>query len=178
MLRIFPGRYYFAQNLVDELDTLVDEQRFAVKDRDIAVDDRIKKGNALYEKLVELAEYGKSAWLNKNEAKYNDYVITEVQKKAAQVLEGNISSGQIINLSATDVQAVTQLTGEATGNGLQIYFSTNPTDYPNGFQQAVNEGVENSFIAGAIGFDPGNRERLMLYNPGPNNATYKVVVEA
>jgi hypothetical protein len=164
--------------LVGELDTLVDEQRAAVKDRDIAVDERIKKGNALYEEIVKLAEYGKAAWLNVNESKYNDYVINEVQNKPAQVLEGTLGSGMIVNLSATDIAAVTAISAEASGNDLQIYISTNPTDYPNGYQQVVSQGAENSYIAGSIGFEAGNRERLMLYNPGPGTATYKVVVES
>lgn len=164
--------------LVGELDVLIDVQRKAVKDRDIAVDDRIKKGNSLYELVVNLAEYGKSAWKNVNESKYNDYIINEVQNKPAQVLEGEIASGMIVNLSVAEVQAITALTAEANGNNLQIYFSTNPTDYPNGYQQIVNTGAENSYIAGSIGFEAGNRERLMLYNPGPATATYKVVVES
>lgn len=67
---------------------------------------------------------------------------------------------------------------EPMGNSLQIYFSTNPTDYPNGFQQPIGDGNTGDFVAGAIGFAEGVRERLMLYNPGPNLLTYKVVVEA
>ncbi len=166
------------QTKVGELDTLINTQIDAVKNRDIAVDDRIKKGNELYKAIVDLAEFGKSAWLNVNESKYNDYVINEVQKKAAQVVEGNLASGQIINLSVADVAAITELSAEPMGNSLQIYFSTNPTDYPNGFQQPIGDGNTGDFVAGAIGFAEGVRERLMLYNPGPNLLTYKVVVEA
>ncbi|MGE0636449.1 MAG: hypothetical protein AB7G44_05685 [Bacteroidia bacterium] len=164
--------------LVGELDILVDEQRTAVKDRDIAVDDRIKKGNSLYEAIVKLAEYGKSAWLNVNESKYNDYVITETYNKPAQVLEGEIAMGMIVNLSVAEVQAVTTISAEASGNDMQIYFSVNPTDMPNGFQQTIANGTTGELVAGAIGFAEGTRERLMLYNPGPNPVTYKIVVEA
>ncbi len=166
------------ETLVGELDALVDVQRDAVKDRDIAVDERIKKGNTLYEELVKIAEYGKAAWLNVNESKYNDYVITEVYNKPAQVLEGTIGMGMIVNLSVAEVQAITALSAEASGNDMQIYFSINPTDYPNGFQQTIANGATGEFVAGAIGFAEGARERLMLYNPGPNTVTYKVVVEA
>lgn len=164
--------------LVGELDNLIDVQRKAVKDRDIAVDDRIKKGNTLYELVVNLAEYGKSAWKNVNESKYNDYIINEVQNKPAQVLEGELASGMMVNLSVAEVQAITVLSAEAGGNDMQIYFSMNPTDMPNGFQQTIANGATGEFVAGAIGFAEGVRERLMLYNPGPNPVTYKVVVEA
>jgi hypothetical protein len=43
--------------------------------RDIATDDRIKKGNALYDFVSKYCEIGKIIWTDVNEAKYNDYVI-------------------------------------------------------------------------------------------------------
>ncbi|MBL0310032.1 MAG: hypothetical protein IPP77_10240 [Bacteroidetes bacterium] len=162
----------------DSLDNLIDVQIDAVKNRDIAVDDRIKKGNELYTAVVKLAEYGKSAWLNVNEAKYNDYVLNESSKKNAQVLEGTVAGGMIVNLSATDIKADTDITVTVTGSSLRIYFSNDPAGGVNGFEQIVFAGTPVTVKAGVIGFATGLRERLNLYNADAPGGGYHVVVEA
>lgn len=162
----------------DSLDDLIDVQIDAVKNRDIAVDDRIKKGNELYAAVVKLAEYGKSAWLNVNEAKYNDYVLNESSKKHAQVLEGTVPGGAIVNLSATDIKADTDITVTVTGSPLRIYMSDDPAGGVNGFEQIVSGGSPVTLKASAIGFATGVRERLNLYNEDAAGGDYHVVVEA
>lgn len=56
-------------------DKTIDDQNTAIKSRDIATEERIEAGNALYADLVKVCNTGKDIWYNKNEAKYNDYVI-------------------------------------------------------------------------------------------------------
>lgn len=162
----------------DALDDLIDVQIDAVKNRDIAVDDRIKKGNELYAALVKLAEYGKSAWLNVNEAKYNDYVLNESSKKNAQVFEGTVGGGLVVNLSATDIKADTDITITVTGSPLRVYFHGDPAGGVNGFEQVVSAGTPVTVKASVIGFATGVRERLNLYNADAPASTYHVVVEA
>lgn len=80
----------FTQALIDELDTLrndlilaLDEQGFAIRDRDIATENRINMGNSLYNELMRFNAVGKAFWKSRNEAKYNDYVIYD-EKGSAQ----------------------------------------------------------------------------------------------
>ncbi len=160
------------------LDNLIDAQIDAVKNRDMAVGERIKKGNDLYTAILKLTQYGKSVWFNVNEAKYNDYILNEVAKEAAQVLAGNLNMGEQVNLSASDVKPDTELTVTATGGNVVIYAAENPGDPPNSFQQTINDGIPRTFMAAEIGFATGTRERINLYNLGPGAVSYEVVVEA
>ncbi len=61
--------------LAAEFEALIDDREDAANDRNIADEERIEAGNALYNSLVQLADTGKDIWVTKNEAKYNDYVI-------------------------------------------------------------------------------------------------------
>jgi hypothetical protein len=58
-----------------ELDTAIDDQKKAIKDRDNATEARIILANDLYDLVVKYADTGKDIWIAKSEAKYNDYVI-------------------------------------------------------------------------------------------------------
>lgn len=60
---------------VNALDDAIDAKEEAVKARDIATEDRIEAGNALYAVLVKVCNTGKDIWVTRDEAKYNDYVI-------------------------------------------------------------------------------------------------------
>jgi len=64
-----------AKNLV--FDNAIDAKDEAVRTRDISTEDRIVLGNSLYGKIVKVFNAGKDYWVNKDEAKYNDYVIYE-----------------------------------------------------------------------------------------------------
>lgn len=70
------------QDIIDDLaaknalfDDGIDDKDEAVRERDISTEDRIELGNLLYEKIVKVFDSGKDYWVNKDEAKYNDYVI-------------------------------------------------------------------------------------------------------
>lgn len=77
------------QARIDELETLkgnlivgLDGQGFAIRDRDIATENRISMGNTLYDALIGFMNVGKAFWKSRNEAKYNDYVMyDDVGKK-------------------------------------------------------------------------------------------------
>ncbi|MEI8201504.1 MAG: hypothetical protein WCH34_00715 [Bacteroidota bacterium] len=59
----------------DALNDAIDAKVESEEDRDNATEDRIILGNLLYAKIVEMFNDGKSYWVDKSEAKYNDYVI-------------------------------------------------------------------------------------------------------
>ena len=53
----------------------IDAQDNAIEDRDLATQERVGLGNALYAILVQLASIGKSLFEDNDEARYNDYVL-------------------------------------------------------------------------------------------------------
>lgn len=61
--------------LRQELDDNLDQQKIAERERDIATEERVEKGNTLYSELSKLASVGKDIWYSINESKYNDYLI-------------------------------------------------------------------------------------------------------
>lgn len=60
---------------IQAFDTSLDLRQLAVSDREIAKEERVRLGNAVYEEFVKLCNTGKSIWRTSNEAKYSDYVI-------------------------------------------------------------------------------------------------------
>lgn len=67
--------------LATKFDDEIEDQDDAVNDRNIAKEERIIKGNLLYDKLVMFANTGKNIWRYESEAKYNDYVLFDKRKK-------------------------------------------------------------------------------------------------
>lgn len=75
-----------AQGLTEEMLTALSDEAAAfhkametqedkIEDRDIATQERVLLGNALYERIVKLASVGKSLFEDNDEARYNDYVL-------------------------------------------------------------------------------------------------------
>ena len=60
-----------------DLDAAIDTVASSSETRDIATQDRIEKGNALWEEMGTLASIGQSLYADTNEAKYNDYVLVD-----------------------------------------------------------------------------------------------------
>ena len=63
--------------LATSLDLGLDKIEDAIENRDIETQERIKKGNILWAEMMRLTGIGKSIFQDINEAKYNDYVLTE-----------------------------------------------------------------------------------------------------
>ncbi len=59
------------------VDLNLDAMEAAVENRDIKTQERIILGNALWDKMVTYANIGKSLFQFKDEARYNDYVLTD-----------------------------------------------------------------------------------------------------
>ncbi len=69
-------------SLATALDTALDTQHAAIETRDMATQDRIVKGNTLWAEMVRLAGIGKTIFADVDEAKYNDYVLTDAPSPA------------------------------------------------------------------------------------------------
>lgn len=64
-------------DLNQAFDKSIDAIHEAVENRDISTQERVRLGNALWAKMAEFASIGKSLFEHTDEAKYNDYVITD-----------------------------------------------------------------------------------------------------
>ena len=62
-------------NLAKAFDTAIDAVEEAIETRDLETQDRILKGNTLWQEMLRLAAIGKSLYEDTNEAKFNDYVL-------------------------------------------------------------------------------------------------------
>jgi len=62
-------------NICQQLDTAIDKSAAEIELRDIETQERVNRGNALYEEVMRLASIGKSIYADKDEARYNDYVL-------------------------------------------------------------------------------------------------------
>jgi len=61
--------------LANSFDAAIDDVEDKIENRDIETQERIKKGNALWDEMTKLGSIGKSVYEDTNEAKYNDYVL-------------------------------------------------------------------------------------------------------
>ncbi len=64
-------------NLADKLDKQIDDMEAAIETRDIKTQERVVLGNKLWNTMVKYANIGKSLYEFSDEARYNDYVLTE-----------------------------------------------------------------------------------------------------
>ncbi len=158
------------------LDSLIDSQIDAIKNRDIAIDDRISSGNALYAMMITLAAKGKQCWLDLSERRYNDYIATENYINNWQCTDGDIGPYLVVNISATGVTDATVFT--LTNNSsvpLNFFFAQNPTDTSGNSQVTVAPGSSQTYTATALGFDDNtHKTRLNVLNANALPGAYLV----
>ncbi len=73
------------QDACQKFENAIHIQQDKLHDRDIAVENRVKIGNQIYDEYVNLCNIGKDIWAEKDPVKYENYVIYESnneQKKA------------------------------------------------------------------------------------------------
>lgn len=64
-------------DLSQQFENAQHDRAILVSERDNLTEERVRKGNALYEKLTKLSDIGKQVWGSQSESRYNDYVIYE-----------------------------------------------------------------------------------------------------
>lgn len=157
----------------DTFDEQIDAQDDAIRDRDIAVEERITLGNDLYALMVNLASKGKLCWGEVSEAKYNDYVLNP-SGSGKHATEGNIGGTLVVGTSVTGVDASTVLTLKNTGNApLRFYFATDPTEVEDTIfvEVAPNQSVDH--LASELGYSE-QINRLNVHNATPVASSYRV----
>lgn len=160
---------------ITDLDAKLDLIRVAVKNRDLAATDRIKKGNALYKEMVRLAKFGKDYYFSRDESKYNDYIIVETSNASGNTQERTIADNQTVNFDFTDIEAtdVFTLTGDPV-NDAEFYFLGTLSGPPVGPVFTLGAGLTVTKIAAELGYDT-----LRPFLIGRNNAQgADIVVQA
>jgi hypothetical protein len=64
-----------------QFDGAIENMEDAAENRDMATQNRINKGNALWAEMSRLASIGRSLFEDENEAKYNDYLLIAARRK-------------------------------------------------------------------------------------------------
>ena len=147
------------QTLEDKLDVQSD----AIADRDIATEDRIEMGNALYVKLMNYCSFGQQIWVATDEAKYNDYVIYTSSGKLAKAIEGTLQPVQTVNVFNKKFEATAQVKIKSTGStGLMACLTTDAlTACSEGV--TINPSEETTVAVTELG-DPETCEFLNITN--------------
>ena len=145
------------------LEVALDEQADAIADRDIATEDRIELGNALYDKLINYCSFGQQIWAETDEAKYNDYIIYTSGDTLAQPIEGTVEAEQTANVMNKKFEATAQLKIKDTGTtGLMVCLTTDAlTACSEGI--TLNPGEEITVAVTELG-DPETSEFLNITN--------------
>ena len=145
------------------LEDSLDEQSDAIADRDIATEDRIEMGNALYNKLSNYCSFGQQIWAETDEAKYNDYIIYTSEGKLAEPIEGTVDAGLTANVMNKTFEPTDELKLENTGTA-QLRFCLAPdgvTACASGIE--VNADEEITVTTTELG-DPATNEFLNVTN--------------
>jgi hypothetical protein len=124
-----------AQLFEDKLNDL----NTAENNRDIGTRDRINLGNEVMSEVQKFARIGKSIWLNIDEAKYDDYVISPTVHSSlgkVQNLTGAYSPASGVELAAIDL-AWDAVTG---ASGYELFVSIVPIGQPP-IQYALLDGT-------------------------------------
>lgn len=61
--------------LADRFDEAIEKQLDAVADSEISTMERTGLANQIYQEILAICNVGKEIWKNRNEAKYNDYIL-------------------------------------------------------------------------------------------------------
>ena len=156
------------------LEEKLDAQADAIADRDIATEDRIEMGNALYGKLMNYCSFGQQIWSETDEAKYNDYIIYTSEGKLSQPVEGTLQPSQTSNVINKKFEATAQVKIEDTGStGLMTCLTTDAlTACTEG--ATINPGEEITIAVTELG-DPETCEFLNITNlSDTEQGSYKV----
>ena len=168
------------QDIIDALadknkvfDDAIDAKDEAVRERDISTEDRIELANSLYAKIVKVFNAGKDYWVNKDEAKYNDYVIYEGGSTGGP-LEGTVDGGATKNIMDGGFDDETNFLLQNTGTVSLTFCRASAGDVACSEGQAVEPGEEVEVVAADLG--TGNFLNVTNPDSAGEAGSYKVTV--
>ena len=148
----------------------------AKNNREIETQNRLVKSNEMYLQLTQICNAGKVFYQNKNEAKYNDYIIYDspenVQRRAGRLTKGEIKSRSLTGITeASNVVAINE--GSVS---IEIYFSQKIAGNP--FMKSItllpNE-TKTFNVANDLGFLKSKKcTNFTIKNLGDDLAIYRM----
>lgn len=164
----------------DEFEELIIDQDERIGERDIAQEDRVEMGNAIFTQLKSLCRFGKSAWRTSDVAKYNDYLIYDTPSGTSSEGEPPIEDELIGTVEPSSVKTVTTIDEDATitmsNTGTEkLYFSLSPTEGAGGIDFTVQQGETLTKSTSDMSPD-GDGSFLLVKNPETVIGSYEVVV--
>ena len=152
--------------------------------RDIAQENRVEKGNEIYDLLEnQLCVAGKNYWRTRSAAKYNDYFIynNASGSNGIKMVEGDVPAATTLNIeapSAVHITPTSTIKIEVSGAALQFYGSLTQGGLPVGQVYEVPVSAvtlspeEFSVLTGYT----GSPMFLTVRNAGTETAHYKLTV--
>jgi len=176
------------QGMIDDLalkvstfDDDIDAQDDAIRARDNSTEDRLELGNELYNKIVELFDFGKDYWITRSESNYNDYVIYDTPAAGSNtVIKGNVDANKIFNaINSTNPKWVVGVsfkikntTPISVTNGMYFYTAANAGDGYTGQGSYIMPGQEETHTLTAADF----KAFMNIQNPGPDAGSFEITI--
>lgn len=167
------------RNLLPTFKNLIKAVDNANFQRDISTDKRHKSANDLYTELVDLAGIAKIYYQDRDEAKYNDYVIYATSE-TAQTRTGRLSANEKKTRKWEALSSETEFIAENESAGeLKMYFSKSDNGKPaTVFKMLAPHSKQTLNIASELGYNKEtNATHFVLQNMSNNEVVYRVRIE-
>ena len=159
--------------------TLIKEADKAKGNRDTTTQTRRQAANDLYAEMAALAEIAKVYYQDRDEAKYNDYIIYSTSE-TAQTRTGRLSANEKKTRKWEALTAETEFIAENESAGdLKIYFSQTENGEPTTvFKTLPPFSKQTLNIATDLGYDKeSNATHFILHNTSTSEVVYRIRVE-
>lgn len=176
---ITPAMITAIRNDFPTFQTFIKDVDTAKGNRDVNTQNRRTVANTLYSEIVVLAEIAKVYYQDRDEARYNDYIIYS-SSKTAQTRTGRLSANEIKTRELSDLNdnliIIAKLENEGT---MQVYFSQNNNGTPASVSQTIDGFTQKAFTASTdLGYDPTiSATHFTIKNHSTNEIVYRIRVE-
>lgn len=124
-----------------EFEDKMEDKKSKVADRDIAADDRKRKGNEIYELMVKYCDIGKAIYFEVDEAKYNDYIIYNTVHSGLSKPQNLTAVVDAVDPAKVNID-FDPVAGAIT---YKLYFNETVIGNPSGSFEDIGESATNHF---------------------------------
>ena len=144
-----------AQSMEDEMNNIAEREAI----RDIKTQERVDKGNELYDFVASYCEIGKIIWQDVDEAKYNDYVIYPASQSSLSKPQNLLAELDPVNIAPITLSW--DLVADATS--YDVYFNIAATGAPAGSFSLLNNFATSPALLPPI-FEKRNYYKIKAKN--------------
>lgn len=159
--------------------TLIKDADTAKGNRDINTQNRRTVANTLYTEIVALAEIAKVYYQDRDEAKYNDYIIYNTSA-TAQSRTGRLAAAEVKTRELNDLNNDLYIIAELESAGkLDVYFSQSTNGGPASVFATIDGFSKKTLnVATDLGYDPNiGATHFTLKNVGTQEVVYRMRIE-